>query len=47
MMNSLHNKAAISGIGCTEFSKVSGRSELSLASEAVVAAAAASVTTED
>ena len=37
-MNSLHNKAAIAGIGCTEFSKASGRSELSLASEAVVAA---------
>ena len=37
-MNSLHNKAAIAGIGCTEFSKASGRSELSLSSEAVVAA---------
>ncbi|MEE3239735.1 MAG: lipid-transfer protein [Pseudomonadota bacterium] len=37
-MKSLHNKAAIAGIGCTEFSKASGRSELSLASEAVVAA---------
>lgn len=37
-MNSLHNKAAIAGIGCTEFSKNSGRSELSLAAEAVVAA---------
>ena len=37
-MNSLNNKAAIAGIGCTEFSKASGRSELSLASEAVVAA---------
>lgn len=38
-MISLKNQAAIAGIGCTEFSKKSGRSELSLASEAVAAAA--------
>src|SRR5436190_7592587 len=35
---SLHNKAAIVGIGQTEFSKNSGRSELQLASEAARAA---------
>lgn len=37
-MNSLHNKAAIAGIGATEFSKESGRSELQLALEACKAA---------
>jgi len=36
--NNLGGKAAIVGIGATEFSKASGRSELSLASEAVAAA---------
>lgn len=36
--NSLGGKAAIVGIGATEFSKDSGRSEMSLACEAVVAA---------
>lgn len=38
-MISLKNQAAVAGIGCTKFSKKSGRSELSLASEAVAAAA--------
>ena len=38
--NSLGGKAAIVGIGATEFSKDSGRSEMSLACEAVVAALA-------
>lgn len=38
--NSLGGKAAITGIGATEFSKDSGRSEMSLASEAVAAAIA-------
>jgi len=36
--NQLGGKAAIVGIGATEFSKASGRSEMSLACEAVVAA---------
>jgi len=36
--NSLGGKTAIAGIGATEFSKDSGRSEMSLACEAVVAA---------
>jgi len=35
---SLHNRAAIAGIGQTEFSKESGRSELQLACEAIKAA---------
>lgn len=39
MTISLKDQAAIAGIGCTEFSKDSGRSELSLASEALVKAA--------
>ncbi len=39
MTISLKDKAAVAGIGCTEFSKKSGRSELALASEAVRAAA--------
>jgi len=34
----LSRRAAIAGIGATEFSKDSGRSELRLASEAVLAA---------
>jgi len=38
MSNQLGGKAAIVGIGATEFSKDSGRSEMSLASEAVLAA---------
>lgn len=38
--NRLGGKAAITGIGATEFSKDSGRSEMSLASEAVAAAIA-------
>lgn len=38
MSNQLGGRAAIVGIGATEFSKASGRSELSLASEAVAAA---------
>ena len=38
--NQLGGKAAITGIGATEFSKDSGRSEMSLASEAVAAAIA-------
>jgi len=38
--NHLGGKAAIVGIGATEFSKESGRSEMSLASEAVAAAIA-------
>ena len=38
--NQLGGKAAIVGIGATEFSKESGRSEMSLASEAVAAAIA-------
>ena len=38
--NQLGGKAAIVGIGATEFSKDSGRSEMSLASEAVAAAIA-------
>jgi acetyl-CoA acetyltransferase len=37
-MSMLRNKAAIAGIGATEFSKNSGRSELKLAVEAVLAA---------
>ena len=37
-MSSLGSKAAIAGIGQTEFSKESGRSELQLACEAVKAA---------
>src|ERR1700679_2604840 len=37
-MTLLQNKAAIVGIGATEFSKNSGRSELRLAAEAVTAA---------
>jgi acetyl-CoA acetyltransferase len=37
-MSMLRNKAAIVGIGATEFSKNSGRSELKLATEAVLAA---------
>ncbi|MFQ5351531.1 MAG: lipid-transfer protein, partial [Candidatus Binatia bacterium] len=40
MSATLHDKAAIVGIGQTEFSKNSGRSELQLAAEAVVAALA-------
>jgi acetyl-CoA acetyltransferase len=36
--SSLRNRAAIAGIGQTEFSKNSGRSELQLACEAVKAA---------
>lgn len=38
MANSLHDKAAIVGIGQTEFSKDSGRTELQLAAEASLAA---------
>ncbi len=38
MSNRLGGKAAIVGIGATEFSKESGRSEMSLASESVLAA---------
>ena len=38
MVANIANKAAIVGIGSTEFSKNSGRSELSLAAEAVKAA---------
>ena len=38
--NQLGGKASIVGIGATEFSKDSGRSEMSLASEAVAAAIA-------
>ncbi|MEO8605559.1 MAG: lipid-transfer protein [bacterium] len=38
MSRSLHNRAAIAGIGQTEFSKASGRSELQLACEAIKAA---------
>jgi len=37
-MSTLHNKAAIAGIGATEFSKESGRTELQLALEASQAA---------
>jgi acetyl-CoA acetyltransferase len=40
MSNRLGNSAAIAGIGATEFSKESGRSEMSLACEAVAAAIA-------
>ncbi|QOV96398.1 lipid-transfer protein [Novosphingobium sp. ES2-1] len=40
MSNQLGGKAAIAGIGATEFSKASGRSEMSLAVEAVTAALA-------
>ena len=40
MSNGLGSKAAIAGIGTTEFSKASGRSEMSLAVEAVTAALA-------
>lgn len=40
MSNGLGSKAAIAGIGATEFSKASGRSEMSLAVEAVTAALA-------
>src|SRR5215813_14011612 len=36
--NALRDKAAVAGIGATEFSKESGRSELRLACEAVLAA---------
>jgi len=39
-MSALSGKAAITGIGATEFSKDSGRSELRLAAEAVKAAIA-------
>lgn len=39
-MNGLSGKAAIAGIGATDFSKNSGRSELRLAAEAVTAAIA-------
>jgi len=39
-MNELSGKAAIAGIGATEFSKNSGRSELRLAVEAALAALA-------
>jgi acetyl-CoA acetyltransferase len=39
-MNSAANQAAIAGIGATEFSKDSGRSELQLAAEATLAALA-------
>ena len=39
-MNGLSGKAAIAGIGATEFSKNSGRSELRLAVEAALAALA-------
>ena len=35
--NDIGNKAAIAGIGATEFSKDSGRSELRLAAEAISA----------
>ncbi|MFP8873108.1 MAG: lipid-transfer protein, partial [Myxococcota bacterium] len=38
MENGLRDKAAIVGIGATEFSKNSGRSEMQLAVEAVTAA---------
>ena len=38
MTRTLHDKAAIAGIGATEFSKESGRSELRLAVEAIGAA---------
>ncbi len=38
LANQLHRRAAIAGIGATEFSKDSGRSELRLAVEAVLAA---------
>ena len=38
MTNTLSRKAAIVGIGATEFSKDSGRSEMQLACEAVKAA---------
>ena len=38
MTRTLHDKAAIAGIGATEFSKDSGRSELRLAVEAIGAA---------
>ena len=38
MPTTLNNEAAIVGIGETEYSKNSGRSELALASEAVAAA---------
>ncbi|MFM8484066.1 MAG: lipid-transfer protein, partial [Actinomycetota bacterium] len=38
--NALGGRAAIAGIGATEFSKDSGRSEMSLACEAVSAAIA-------
>jgi acetyl-CoA acetyltransferase len=38
MSRSLRNRAAIAGIGQTEFSKASGRSELQLACESVKAA---------
>ena len=39
-MGGIGNKAAIVGIGATEFSKNSGRSELRLATEATLAALA-------
>ncbi|HMT49321.1 MAG TPA: lipid-transfer protein, partial [Dietzia sp.] len=39
-MSTLADKAAIVGIGATDFSKDSGRSELRLAAEAVRAAVA-------
>ncbi len=38
MSAALANRAAIAGIGATEFSKESGRTELQLAVEAVAAA---------
>ena len=38
MNRSLRNRAAIAGIGQTEFSKASGRSELQLACEATKSA---------
>ena len=37
-MNSISNKAAIVGIGSTRFSKDSGRTELDMAAEAILAA---------
>ena len=47
-MTGLSGKAAIVGIGATEYSKDSGRSELRLAAEAVAAAIAdAGLTPED
>jgi len=43
MVAKIADKAAIVGIGATEFSKDSGRSELSLAAEAVMVTTVASV----